>query len=180
MIFLTTSRRPTPRLRTLCRDLSDSIPGVKRVNRGKMSFTGLIEKAVELGAKKVLIVDRGQDGCGKLRFLKIEDKRAKAILSMHIKGFKLRREFKKPARTVRRVCIDRKGDLGSDTERLKEFLSDFFNLPMEDLKETFKKYDAFIRLSIQLSNLVKFSFYSIPDGSEIGPRLTILKVAWNI
>ena len=58
MILLTTSRRPTGAIRSLCRDFVNSIPDVVRVNRGKMSLDGIAEKAIEVEADRVVVVDR--------------------------------------------------------------------------------------------------------------------------
>ena len=66
MILLTTSRRPTGRMRAFCRDLANSIPDVVRVNRGKMSQDGVAEKAIELEANRVILVDRWHGGPGKI------------------------------------------------------------------------------------------------------------------
>ena len=73
MILLTTSRRPTGRIRTFCRDLANSLPNVVRVNRGKMSLDGLAEKAIELEADKVVVVDRWHGGPGKFNLFYISN-----------------------------------------------------------------------------------------------------------
>ena len=71
MILLTTSRRPTGRIRTFCRDLSNSIPDVVRVNRGKMSLDGVAEKAIEVEADHIIVVDRWHGGPGKINLFQL-------------------------------------------------------------------------------------------------------------
>ena len=68
MILLTTSRRPTERIRTLCRELAHVIPNAVRVNRGKLSLDGVAERALEFGADHVIIIDRWKGGPGEIQF----------------------------------------------------------------------------------------------------------------
>lgn len=56
MILLTTSRRPTKRIRKFCHDVERSIPDVIRINRGKLNLDGIAEKALELNADRVIII----------------------------------------------------------------------------------------------------------------------------
>ncbi|RLI44046.1 Brix domain containing protein, partial [Candidatus Bathyarchaeota archaeon] len=71
MILLTTSRRPTPRIRTFCRDLARSIPNVVRVNRGKLSLDGVAERAIEFDADRVVIINRWKGGPGKIELFEV-------------------------------------------------------------------------------------------------------------
>ena len=62
MILLTTSHRPTRRIRSLCNDLTRSIPNSIRVNRGKMNFFDVAAKAIELGTISLLwLIDGKED-----------------------------------------------------------------------------------------------------------------------
>ncbi|MFQ5836261.1 MAG: Brix domain containing protein, partial [Candidatus Bathyarchaeia archaeon] len=94
MTLLTTSRRPTPRIRTFCRDLARSIPNVVRVNRGKLSLDGIAEKALEFNADRVVIVDRWKGGPGKIEFFKIGQEGLVPVPPiMYVASIKLQREF---------------------------------------------------------------------------------------
>jgi len=64
-ILLTTSRNPTPKIRTFCNDITRVIPSIVRVNRGKMSMDEVAEKALEYGADQFVVVDRWQGGPAK-------------------------------------------------------------------------------------------------------------------
>ena len=58
MILLTTSRRPTKRIRTFCHDFVLSVPNIIRINRGKLNLDGITEKAVELNANRIVVIAR--------------------------------------------------------------------------------------------------------------------------
>lgn len=60
-ILLTTSLRRVKNTRTFCRDLSNTFPNVMRVNRGKLSLEGLVNGALEIDARKVMIIGGRKD-----------------------------------------------------------------------------------------------------------------------
>jgi rRNA maturation protein Rpf1 len=68
MILITTSRRPTPKMRTLCNDLARVLSNARRVNRGKLSLQGLKEYALSRGGDRLIVVERRKGGPGLLRF----------------------------------------------------------------------------------------------------------------
>ena len=106
MILLTTSRRPTGRIRTFCRDLANSIPDVTRVNRGKMSLDGVAEKAIELEADRVVVVDRWHGGPGKINLFQISSTGLKPVPPLMLIGkIRLRRELNEGRRSVRSSAI---------------------------------------------------------------------------
>jgi U3 small nucleolar ribonucleoprotein protein IMP4 len=85
MILITTSRKPCNRTRSFCKDLQRSLPGSVYKTRGKSSLKPLLQ--VE---KAVYITDwKGNPG----KFEIYENGRR--ILSILIKGVKLRRERRK-------------------------------------------------------------------------------------
>ncbi|MEM3816162.1 MAG: Brix domain containing protein, partial [Candidatus Bathyarchaeia archaeon] len=73
MIILTTSHRPTRRVRSLCKDLASSIPGLIRVNRGKMGLIEVAERAVSVGSEKFIVIDRWKGCPGRIRFYRVVD-----------------------------------------------------------------------------------------------------------
>jgi rRNA maturation protein Rpf1 len=68
MILITTSRRPTPKMRTLCNDLARVLSNALRLNRGKLSLQGLKELALSRGGDRFIVVERRKGGPGLLRF----------------------------------------------------------------------------------------------------------------
>ena len=62
MILITTSRRPTQLIRTLCNDLSRVFPNSLRINRGKLNFEGIIDKALVIKADRLIIIEKWKGG----------------------------------------------------------------------------------------------------------------------
>mgnify|MGYP000020469244 CR=1 FL=1 len=60
-IIITTSRRPTRRIRSFCSDLERSIPNSIKITRGKLSFENLIEKALKLEADRLITLIDGRE-----------------------------------------------------------------------------------------------------------------------
>jgi rRNA maturation protein Rpf1 len=67
-MLITTSRRPTPKMRTLCNDLARVLSNAIRLNRGKLSLQGLKEHALSRGVDRLIVVERRKGGPGLLRF----------------------------------------------------------------------------------------------------------------
>ena len=182
MILLTTSRRPTRMVRTLCRDLANVIPSLKRVNRGKMSSHGVGEKAIDMGADKVLIIDRWKSRPGRMRFFKVKEGLSQIPPQLYIRGVKLRREFKTKGlrASSHRVFIE---DLGKslETQRLGEMFSRFFELPMIQSNKI-EEHGSFtvMRLSLDPNDIIRVSFYLMPKNIEVGPRIRISHAVWEI
>jgi rRNA maturation protein Rpf1 len=66
VILLTTSWRPTRRIRTFCRDLGRLIVNVVRINHGKSCLDRIAKRASKRHADRVIIVDRWSGGPGKI------------------------------------------------------------------------------------------------------------------
>jgi len=69
-LVITTSRRPTQRIREFCKDLFEVIPSSIKLNRGKLSVEGMCAMASDLGATGVLVVEREKGGPGRIVLLK--------------------------------------------------------------------------------------------------------------
>ncbi|MEM4713464.1 MAG: hypothetical protein QXQ61_02820, partial [Candidatus Bathyarchaeia archaeon] len=93
MILLTTSRRPTKGIRTFCKDLSHTFPNILRINRGKLSLEDVTAKALELGAKKVVVIDRWKGGPGKIELYQLDSRLQPIPPLIYLRSVKLRREF---------------------------------------------------------------------------------------
>jgi len=171
-ILLTTSRNPTPRIRTFCNDLTRVIPSIVRVNRGKMSMDEVAEKAFEQSADRVIIVDRWQGGPGKIEFFHIGSRGlVPAPPSLYVVGIKLQREFA-PLRLkpVHSLVITHSSE---NSMEIADSLSKFFNLPVLTEKETLSKYQIAMRISRDASGRVQITFMQLPQNVEIGPRITL-------
>jgi rRNA maturation protein Rpf1 len=181
LILLTTSRRPNGRLRTFCRDLANSILDVTRVNRGKMSLDGVAEKAIELEADRVVVVDRWHGGPGKINLFQISSTGLKPVPPiMLIRGIRLRRELRKGRRHARSSAITMEPEDSTELTRIAERLSKFFGLPVLSLDEACKNHRASMHFSFDSSLHLQITFMLLSRMVEIGPRVTLSKLIWEV
>jgi len=177
-ILLTTSRSPTPKIRTFCNDLTRVIPSIARVNRGKMSMNEVAEKALEYGADRVIIVDRWQGGPGKIEFFHIG---TVGLVSfppiLYVAGIRLQREFA-PTRLkpVHSLVITQSVD---NSIEIVDSLSKFFNAPVLLEKEELSKNQVAMHISHDATRRVQITFMLLPQKVEIGPRITLGRVEWE-
>jgi U3 small nucleolar ribonucleoprotein protein IMP4 len=180
-MLLTTSRRPTGRIRTFCRDLANSIPDVIRVNRGKMSLDGVAEKAIELEADRVVVVDRWHGGPGKLNLFQASSKGLKPIPPlMLISGIRLRREFKEGTRRARSSAITLVPQDSAELTRIAGRMSNYFGLPVLSLDEASENHRASMHFSFDSSRHTQITFTLLSRMVEIGPRVTLSKMIWKV
>jgi len=182
VILITTSRRPTNRIRTLCNELTRCLPNSVRVNRGKLSLEGVAEKSVEIGADSVLIIDRWKGGPGKIKLFKIDEKLTAFPPVMYVRGVKLQREFGKfKPRRFSSLAITTSGN-GDDSEikSLTKALAQFFAFPLIPIEEVASKnLSGCMLISRDSSQRIRLTFLTLPNLLEVGPRLTLSKLAWR-
>lgn len=177
-ILLTTSRNPTPRIRTFCNDLSNAIPSIVRVNRGKMSADETAEKALELHANRVVIVDRGHGGPASIKFLQIGESGLVSVPPvLHVSGIRLTREFGvvkvKPALSLVLSGSETSGKM----LRLADALSKFFNVPIMSVDEAVKTGATSIVMLLDKSSRIVMTFM-VELEVEVGPRVIVSGVEW--
>ena len=180
-MLLTTSRRPTGRMRTFCRDLANSIPDVMRVNRGKMSLDGVAEKAIELEADRVVVVDRWRGGPGKISLFQASSAGLKPVPPlMLISGIRLRREFKEGTRRARSSVITLEPEDSAELTGIAGRMSKYLGLPVLSLDEASENHRASMHFSFDSSRHIQITFLLLSRMVEIGPRVTLSKLVWEV
>jgi len=182
VILLTTSRRPTRGIRTFCHDLACVIPNIVRVNRGKLSITGVAEKALENNAEKAIIVDRWKGGPGKIRFFNVDSTGLNAVPPLiYVRGIKLQRDFRKTrVEPVRSLAITLPKEKSNQISKIAGFLSDFLHIPILSFKEASSSYQAILHITTDITQRVQITFFLWPEKIEIGPRITVSHVVWTV
>lgn len=179
-MLLTTSRRPTGRIRTFCHDLANSISDVVRVNRGKMSMDGVAEKAIELDADRVIIVDRWHGGPGKIGFFQVSSNGLEPIPPlMLINSIRLRRELTEARKGTRASAITLEPEDSSELKKAATHLSKYFGLPVMPIDEASKNHRASLHFSFDSSRHIQATFILLHRMVEIGPRVTLSELVWD-
>jgi len=93
-ILITTSRKPSPRLRSFVKDLTSVIPNTLKLNRGKKTLEDLLYDAIELNADRLIIVGekKGNPGSIKVYLVNRDEEKLRELAYYSIKGVKLSRE----------------------------------------------------------------------------------------
>ncbi|MFW9916430.1 MAG: hypothetical protein ACFFGZ_12565 [Candidatus Thorarchaeota archaeon] len=91
-IAISTSRRPSQRVRTFCREFSRALPQTAYLTRGSSSFQDLSIKTFEDGASRLIIVDSRRKNPDKIRIYRLEPGCLEEILTLRIVGHELKRE----------------------------------------------------------------------------------------
>ncbi len=182
MLLLTTSRRPLRKIRTFCHDLTRSIPNIIRINRGKLGLVGVVEKALEFKADRIIIVDRWNGGPGKIKLFQIWSEGLIPFPPLiYVMGTRLQREFEgAKIMPIRSLVITTSTDNPPQVMRATEALSNFLNVPMSSTNEAFSKYQASMHFSIDASYHTQVTFMLLSQTIELGPRVIVSLMVWEI
>ena len=173
MILITTSRRPTQRVRTLCKDLNRVLPNTIRINRGKLSIRGVTEKALEYKADRVIIIERRKGGPGSILFYKIMLGELRQVPPLiYLKEIKTQDELGQRTRIKGSLIITTSRNPDIQIKELASHLSDFLRIPyLEDPGNV--KFQASIHISLTPEYEIKISFTMPPVVKEVGPNLIV-------
>jgi len=178
-ILLTTSRRPTSRIRSFCHDLADCLPNIVRTNRGKLNIDGIAEKALEIDASRVVVVDRWKGGPGIIQlFLIKETSLTRSPPLIYVSGIKLRREFEKKTKPIPCSVITTSPESSSHSKKIAEFLARFFDIPVLSVEQVVSRYSASMHISADTSSRMAITFVLLPEFTETGPRISVAKVRY--
>jgi rRNA maturation protein Rpf1 len=172
-------------MRTLCRDISCTFPNVQRINRGKLSLEGIIERALEFNAAKVVIVERWVQGTVKIQLFEIRQSNLAGILPIiYVHNVKFRSDFVEKAHKDRRtkaIAIAGSSNENFDVKRLENVLSNFFEIPIIPIEEVIRsKHDAVMQILIDSSNRIAITFSIVPELIEIGPQIAMSHLVWEL
>ncbi len=146
-----------------------------------MSLDGIAEKAIEREAEQVVVVDRWHRGPGKINLFKIGSTGLKPIPPlMLLAEIRLRREFKIETRRIQSSAITMEPKDSPKLERIAEHLSEFFDLPFLSMSEAAGKHGAAMHFSFDSSRRLQITFILLQRMVEIGPRITFLKLLWEV
>jgi rRNA maturation protein Rpf1 len=152
-----------------------------RVNRGKLSLDGVAEKALELEADKVMVVDRWRDGFGQISLFHVSSTGLVPVTPiMHLSNVCLRRELTKATKRFRSSVVTVAPNTSPNVERAALKLSQFLGLPFMSLTEAAELHRASLHFMLGSSKRVQVTFMVLGRMVEIGPRITVSKLIWDV
>lgn len=177
MILITTSHRPSPRLRSFVKDLSAVLPYSVKVNRGKKTMEELCLEASARGLRYIAVVSERRGNPGKIDIYELGEGEAgrvvpKKIATLILKGVRLSREDPEAIRLYNpsSVTVNYSGCLSDECYGLADV---FLKIFRDILKE---RGDVVIVL--EDSGYLILGFRS-PHGKRAGPTLKILKAVFH-
>ncbi|MFH0896761.1 MAG: hypothetical protein V1850_01765 [Candidatus Bathyarchaeota archaeon] len=180
MVLITTSGRPTQRIRTLCNDLQRVIPNAVRINRGKLGMEGVYKKAMQIGTDKLIIVERWKGEPGIIK-LYISPFSPEAFSTLYLESVKTQDEIDRKRFLHRDLIVTLEKNASSEVKHLAGLFSEFLGIPSLDEPEHSKNTSlkASMHLSSFQGNGVKIAFRMLPMIREIGPILIVKHSADN-
>jgi U3 small nucleolar ribonucleoprotein protein IMP4 len=125
LILITTSHRPSQRVRSFVKDLASVLPRAVKVNRGKSTLRDLYYDAVGLGVKRVVVVSTWKGNPGTIWVyepLKPPEQRLGLLLSLRLRGVRLSRETPGAVRSRRSRSLGVYPEGGEEQRLLADML----------------------------------------------------------
>ncbi|PVX23374.1 MAG: hypothetical protein CW691_10720 [Candidatus Bathyarchaeum sp.] len=145
-----------------------------------MSQDGVAEKAIELEADQVIVVDRWNGGPGRINLFVVSSTGLKPVSPLiFLSGIRLRRELKESTRRSCSSAVTVEPKSVPELGRAAGCLSQFFGLPLMSLDEASEKHRVSMHFSSDPKGRLQASFLLLGRMLEIGPRLTISKLIWD-
>ena len=175
-IIFTTTRRPSPRTRSLLKDLVDTIPGAIRLTRGHASMEELWVEARSQGAQRVAVIASRRGNPSLIRFYSVAGSGLGHIASLRINGVSLAREYGAPSPSgASKRASDMMVYLGSEGEvaaSVAEILVNALGASVALRPEAGpERVVAVVAPSRKSSG--EASLYFLHAGRQVGPRLRV-------
>jgi len=175
-VIVCTSRRPSPRTRTFCRDLASSSCIFQYYTRGKSNMISIMSQARISGAQRVWVVSSSHRNPKSITFYDVWATPPTRIGSIVIRGVTLRREIKNlyPESTKARPLL-----LIPPTDNS---LMDLYSLIKNSLPQP-QPYEVpctQLRISRSPSNEVEILFEESQTGLLCGPKISLGEYRWRV
>ena len=92
----------------------------------------------------------------------------------------LRKELKEGTTRFRSSVITLDSKSSPELERTANYFSNYFGLPVLSIDEVVKEYLVSMHFSIDSSDRFQITFILLGQMIEIGPRLTISRLIWEV
>lgn len=173
MFLITTSHRPSPRVRSFVKELSQVLPWSVKVNRGKKTIEELALEAYYAGLKYLLIVESRLGNPGRIILGEVdvawEKAKIRVIARLLIKSVKLGRENPEAIRiySPSTVSVEYSGCLTEECFWLADF---FMSVYKDKLRDT-----GDVTIILEDRGYLYLRFMAA-NGRKTGPEIRILKV----
>jgi U3 small nucleolar ribonucleoprotein protein IMP4 len=166
-------------MRSLCHDLERVIPNAIRINRGKLSFSELIGKVLDVEADRLIIVERWKGGPGRMQFYQVSSEVTRLPPLLILGGVKTQIDFGRRRRLSKNIAVTVIDDPPTNILDLAKFLSQFLKVPLSIMERSEEKVTTAIQISSIPDGGARIQVNAPPSGTEVGPRLIVKKAVWE-
>jgi len=179
VIGLTTGRQTSQRLNSLLRDLSHAIPQTKIIRRGRSSLDDLASRFLQEGVSHALMIHRWHGSPGHINLLHITPTGANVLApSIVLRSVKLRREYEySGVFTANALTLE--SQLSDEAKKLCGVLEEVLHLHSHQLPAP-PSVKASFHMKAKSDGTIELALTSPPGQREVGPKLTIQKLLWDV
>jgi len=179
-LLLTTSGRPTRRVRSFCKDLVNVIPGARKFTRGKMSLSSMAERMRELNEKYIAIVSCWKGNPGSIRFFILTQNDLELVPPIiFIARTKLQREYGYRGKPLKSLAIIPKPFHLESLQRLAQALSRFTGSPVIYDQSQASEFEGALLVSSTVMYEAEITFTIPPLTNDVGPSFVVKRLIWR-
>jgi rRNA maturation protein Rpf1 len=146
-----------------------------------MSLDAVAEKALELEADKVIVVEKWRNKFGQLSFFKMSSTGLMPVAPvLCLSNVTLRRELSKGTKRHMSSVVTVPQKTSPEVERAALQISQFLGLPFMRLDDAVENHRASLHFESNSSKSIRATFMMLSRMVEIGPRLTVEKLLWDV
>jgi rRNA maturation protein Rpf1 len=179
VIAFTTGRETNQRLNSLVKELAHALPSARVIRRGKSSREELATRLRDGGFSHAAAIYRWHGGPGRVDFFTINQS-GLSLFPPHLllKSVRLGRENANRVKCTA-TSITRQNEAGAQARRFCSALSEAFELPYVEPQNRTQTRASF-HVSQTSDGTVQLALTSHPGQRDVGPKLTISKLMWNL
>jgi rRNA maturation protein Rpf1 len=176
--LITTSHRPTGRVRTLSHDLERVLPGSLQINRGKLNFRGVVEDALIQGADRVILLERWKGAPGKIELYVLKPEIQRYFPLIYLASVRLQDELQGRIPFRGRLTAIMNEEASLELKNIGTSLANFLRISLVTSEQD--AVDSAMGLIIEADKAgIIITFKKLPSRIEIGPRLVVKNLVWS-
>lgn len=179
-VIVTTSHRPSQRVRSFAKDLASVLPEAVKINRGKATLNDLYYEAYARGAERVIIIGMKKGNPGVLRVYKLgalPEEGLQLISTVSLSGVRLRRETPGSQRVfrVKSLGLDASNVHSEEAARVVDVIAKSFLAKIVLDQDQWEKFDV-VAVAEEKKGYLELSFICPHTRRVCGPTLRIAAV----
>ncbi len=169
-VVISTSRRPSHRTRSLCKELQLVLPSAHYLQRGKRSFEEVLQASREAEGHLLLMVGERDGNPGSLA-LYLVNQSEKPVLSLQVHGVKLAREYGSHVRS-RSKALRIAADSSETSNTLGRQLETYLESELYARNGLVGSGIRILSIAHMGYGKVRLTFKDSESGRELGPSIT--------